>query len=923
MKATRLFFKRPWIIIAICVILTGVFGFFITGLGIDNSIRQFLPQKDASYTRLTQTEDEFGSMIVIGVSLESKKGSVLTPENIEVVRKITDRCLDLNEVEGVDSLTHIDYVCESDGSISASQLIPDTYTGSEEDIAQLEGRLAEWSDMYNRVIVNDDNTATQMQITIHSMTPEEKATSKITDAERQQKILEQVRQVVVEECEGQPLIYKIYGDPVVAESARKFMISDLAALIPLVIIVVLLSLFFSFKTVDGTLLPLITVVMSAAWTMGLMSLLGITFTLVSSVIPVALIAVGSAYGIHVLTHYYVALDGVEGELTREKYVEAIFAGLKEVMKAVLLAGITTIVGFISLVSSPIEPLHSFAIFTAIGVGIALLLSITFIPALLLTKDFKKVQAGREKMKHITEKVERRLERARQLAGGKEMKDASGNTLYNIYHFFCGSRVRLIIFTIAICAFSYLGLRMLKIDTAIVNYFPENCELRQDIKSIDKNFAGTNSLYFTIEGQEKGDLTNPEILKAVDDMQEYLAENYDGIGKIVSFTTFIKRINQVWHVPTTEVADAGVAGGADDFGDFGDFGDDFAADDGFDSFDDFGDFGDSADTTAAAEDSDWVDPNIEYAEKLAKPMTTQEVLAMLNRAYIEAGAKKATPEKMLAALEKDCNYNGMAYYEIPYDPAKYPVPTREELSGVVNGYLTLLSGSLDRFVDDEMSPRVMRVTCQLRNHSTEETGDIIAAAKNFAAEHFPEGYTIEATGAGEMEYTMTKMIVSSQVQSLLISLISVFIIITIAFGSGWAGIVGAVPLALAILLNYMVMGFAGINLDLVTSIIASVAVGVGIDYTIHFLTTYKEERAKTDNLELVTRETFRKSGHGIVTNALAVGLGFLVLCFSKFVVLRYIGVLVAIVMFTSSYLAMTIIPGILNVFEPKFISKKSK
>lgn len=945
MKAARAFFKRPWIIIAICVILTGVFGFFITGLGIDNSIRQFLPQKDASYTRLTQTEDEFGSMIVIGVSLESKKGTILTPENIEVVRKITDRCLDLNEVEGVDSLTHIDYVCESDGSISASQLIPDSYTGSEADIEQLKGRLAEWSDMYNRVIVNDDNTATQMQITIHSMTPEEKATSKITDAERQQKILEQVRQVVVEECEGQPLVYKIYGDPVVAESARSFMISDLAALIPLVIVVVLLSLFFSFKTVDGTLLPLITVVMSAAWTMGLMALLGITFTLVSSVIPVALIAVGSAYGIHVLTHYYVALDGVEGELTREKYVEAIFAGLKEVMKAVLLAGITTIVGFISLVSSPIEPLHSFAIFTAIGVGIALLLSITFIPALLLTKDFKKVQAGREKMKHITEKVERRLERARQLAGGKEMKDASGNTLYNIYHFFCGSRVRLVLFTLVILGISYAGLRMLKIDTAIVNYFPENCQLRQDIKSIDKNFAGTNSLYFTISGQEKGDLTKPEILKAVDDMQTYLAENYDGIGKIVSFTTFIKRINQVWHVPSTENADvAGTDAAAgddsmllpqtantdgfddfdsfDDFGDFGDFGDDFAADDGFDDFEDFGSAEETASTPAAA-DTDWVDPNIEYAQKLSQPMTTEEVLAMLNRAYVAAGAKNATPEKMLTELEKECNYNGMAYYEIPYDPAKYPVPTREELAGVVNGYLTLLSGSLDRFVDDDMSPRVMRVTCQLRNHSTEETGDIIAAAKNFAAEHFPEGYTIEATGAGEMEYTMTKMIVSSQVQSLLISLISVFIIITIAFSSAWAGLVGAVPLALAILLNYMVMGFAGINLDLVTSIIASVAVGVGIDYTIHFLTTYKEERVKSDNLEIVTRETFRKSGHGIVTNALAVGLGFLVLCFSKFVVLRYIGVLVAIVMFTSSYLAMTIIPGILNVFEPKFISKKAK
>lgn len=120
-----------------------------------------------------------------------------------------------------------------------------------------------------------------------------------------------------------------------------------------------------------------------------------------------------------------------------------------------------------------------------------------------------------------------------------------------------------------------------------------------------------------------------------------------------------------------------------------------------------------------------------------------------------------------------------------------------------------------------------------------------------------------------------------------------------------------------------MGFMGINLDLVTSIIASLAVGVGIDYTIHFLTTYREERAKSDDLEWVTRETFRKSGHAIVTNAIAVGFGFLVLCLSKFIVLRFIGVLVAIVMFTSSILAMTVIPGILNQAQPKFMIPKAE
>lgn len=925
------FFKHPGIIITVCLLITAGLGFFIKDLQMDNSIRLFLPQKDASYTRLTDTENQFGSMIVIGISLESTEKDILTPENIQVIRNITDRALELRDVDNIDSLTHIDYVCDQDGSISATQLIPDTYTGSAEDIEQLKSRLSEWSDMYNRVVVDDTNAATQLQITIKALSEEEKAEriaeakanhTTFTEAQREEDTLVAIRNIVQEEIQGKNLIYKIFGDPVVAESARTFMIADLAGLIPLVIIVVLLSLFFSFKTLDGTLLPLITVVISTVWTCGIMALFHVTFTLVSCVIPVALIAVGSAYGIHVLTHYYVALDEVEGELTKEKYQDAIFAGLNEVSTAVLLAGITTVVGFISLVSSPIEPLHSFAIFTAVGVAISLLLAVTFIPSLLLCKSVKRVAKNKSRKDAISQKIREKIEKR---TGGKgdSVDEASGNTFYKIYKFFCGTKPRILVSVTVLIVLSIVGLAKLNIDTALVNYFPETSELRQDISYVDRHFAGTNSVCFIVSGQEKGDMTNPEILKAVDDMQDYLEENYDGIGKIVSFTTFIKRINQVWHVPaagqnvtTAESFTSSSNDVADSWGD-----DSFASDWGETTDDSFASgWGDEEEATPTV---DFVDPNIAYGEKLSETLTTKDVLDMLNKAYVDAGGKYATVEKMVTLLEKQNNYNGMAYYEVPYDASKYPVATREELTGVVNGYLTLLSGSLGRFIDDDMNPKAIRITCQLRNHSTDETGIIIKAAKDYAKVHFPEGYTIEATGAGELEYTMTKMIVSSQLSSLVISLLSVFIIISISFKSIWAGIIGAIPLAFAILLNYMVMGFTGINLDLVTSIIASVAVGVGIDYTIHFLSTYKEERSRTDNLEIVTKQTFIKSGNAIVINAIAVGFGFLVLCFSKFVVLRYIGILVAIVMFTSSALAMTIIPGILNIFDPKFMRPKNK
>ncbi|MBQ6058337.1 MAG: MMPL family transporter, partial [Treponema sp.] len=152
---------------------------------------------------------------------------------------------------------------------------------------------------------------------------------------------------------------------------------------------------------------------------------------------------------------------------------------------------------------------------------------------------------------------------------------------------------------------------------------------------------------------------------------------------------------------------------------------------------------------------------------------------------------------------------------------------------------------------------------------------------------------------------------------------VFLIISLSFKSGWAGLIGAIPLGLTIMLNFMVMGFAGIRLDLVTSIVSSVAIGVGIDYTIHFMETYRALRMQSSDLEAITKETFKTSGKGIITNAIAVGLGFVVLLLSKFIILRYIGVLVAIVMFTSSALAMTIIPGVLNTFDPKFMWSKEQ
>lgn len=911
--------KHPKLIVFICLALTVALAAPLVSVSIENTVRRYMPPKSDSYTRLIDTEDQFGSMISIGISLETDDETILTPEYLEVIRKITDQIDSLDGIKSINSITKIDYVYSLDGGLAAGQLLDDDYTGSKADIQAVKEKIIDWQDMYNRVIIDDDFQAAQIAATID---PDFGSTQQI-------ELLHKIQKIAYEAIEGHNLEVRFYGDPVLSDNASDYMIHDLLTLIPLVTLVVLLSLYFSFHTFSGTLLPLISVLMSTIWSCGIMSLAHVTFTIVASVIPVCLIACGSAYGIHVITHYEAAVKKIEGEITKEKHLDAICAGLKDVWIAVLLAAITTIAGFISLVTSPIEPLKSFAIFSATGVAFSLLTSITFIPAALSLRPLNRI--GKRRFSQLSEKIKAKVLRERERLGGHKA-EARGRTLYNIYHFCAGTKPRLVIFSVLICLFSFLGVKRLVINTSLVGYFPPASKFRQDIDFVDRTFAGTNDVYFVISGQEKGDMTKPEILKKVDDLQNHLLAEYPEIGKAVSFTTFIKRMNQVMHAPMLAASDSADDFAAADSGDYaeddwGDSGDDWgdaSGDEWADAGDDWGDSSsDESEAQTAAETKEWVDPNIQYAKDLQEQITVQKALEMFASAYTAAGGKNATVDGMMKELEKLFNFNGIDYYEVPYDLDKYPAATREGLANLVSQYLLLYSGQLDRFSDDQLAPKTIRMQVQLRCHDTHKIKEIITEAQDYAKANFPAGYTLVPTGNGEMEVSMTDMVISSQITSILFSIVMVFVIIAVSFRSPVAGLLGAIPLAFTIILNFMTMGFTGIQLDLVTSIIASVAIGVGIDYTIHFMESYKAERAKSDNVEEVTMRTFAVSGLGIVTNALAVGLGFLVLLLSSFQILRCIGLLVAIVMFSSSFLAMTVIPGVLNAFDPKFIRPKEE
>jgi predicted RND superfamily exporter protein len=210
--------------------------------------------------------------------------------------------------------------------------------------------------------------------------------------------------------------------------------------------------------------------------------------------------------------------------------------------------------------------------------------------------------------------------------------------------------------------------------------------------------------------------------------------------------------------------------------------------------------------------------------------------------------------------------------------------------------------------------------QLRTVGQKDTDRAITAMRSYIADNFPERVKVEIAGNALVEISLNNLVVRSQLSSVAASLLMVFLILAFYYRSAIAGLIALAPLAISILINFGVMGYFGIKLNIGTAMVASIAVGVGIDYIIHYMAAYHHEYLRRqDDTDFLLR-TFQTSGKAIIFNAASVGAGFAVLAFSRFNMLAYFGGLVTLTMATSSLVSLTVLPVLLDVLKPAFIRK---
>lgn len=912
MKLLQRILRAPVLVVLVIFGITIFSAIQVPRIQLDNDVFAFIPTDHPDKRAFDKMDEIYDADLTIAVALHDPYGSVFSPDTVERIIAITESMQEIPLVSRVDSIYTIDYIEGNDDGMRAGALLED-FNGTAAEIDELRRRLASW-DVYRGGLVSADHRSTQILVSITTG----------VSAEDRELIYTEIKSIVRPyEDEGYEI--HIAGEPAITVLLSSNMRADVATLIPIVIVVVLISLALFFRRLVGVVLPMITVLLSTVWTVGLMALLGVKLSIVATVIPVLMIAVGSAYGIHIVNHYIDRITAAKAagrRIDRELVTETVGETLSAVGTPVLTAGLTTIVGFGALMTSQVTPMREFGIFTAVGVAVALIVAVTLIPALLLLyarlgRGTSPVAAGAD--------------------GGSSSNAAKRDgVLLDLYRFLAARKRRILIAAILVAGIAGWGASKLVIDNELIAYFKEDTDIRIADSFLREEFLGTRSFNINVIGEEPGDLTDPEILKAMDDLARHLEENYDEISRVLSYTDFIKRMNQVMNIGVPSPYDEMMSAATDQAAEEGGFDSGgFAvsnADDGFsggfgggdtieggfsagdDGFEIDGLFGSGFGDAVAGEQAAEVD------SMSTSTVDALEAVRLVNDAYALAGNDDVDGTELVRLINRRLNYDGAAYYEIPYDPERYPVDTREELGYLVTQYLLLYSGELDNWADDALEPMQARMSVQLLTTGNQFTEQIVPAIERYVAERFPPGYRVEIAGVAIVEQALTRLITNAQILSIAVSLTLVFIIVAIQFRSIFAGIFGIVPLSLTILVNFGVMGFFGIKLDISTAMVASIAIGIGIDYTIHFLSAYRTHRQETDDLEEVELRVLTGTGKAITFNALSVAAGFAVLALSTFTPLMYMGLLIALTMLTSSLASMTVLPVLLDIFRPRFMEQ---
>jgi len=499
-RYARFLVRHAWAVLVVVALVTAVLALGVRRLRTEYRIEASLPEQHPFVQIDREIRTEFGGRNTTVIAIVPRTGEVWRPEVLTVVRDVTLAALRLPDViaQNVVSLAApgVRYAVEQAGEIKVDYLMRDVPT-TPAGIAALRAR------------VEDDPQLRGMLVT-----PDNRAAIVVVDfwtAVEGREVYERIASLAAP-YRDQPLDFWFAGEPMYIlidqEQSR-----EVAWRIPITFVVIALMLLGSFRSLQGMIIPMLTATLSTLWGFGLMGYSGIVIDMWNSATPILLIAVAAAHSAQMLKRY-----GEEVVRLGDNRA-AVIVSTAAMGPVMIAAGATAALGFASLALFGVRAIANFGLSCAYGIGSAVVLEMTFIPALrtLLPRPPRVPgQSG------VTQVILTRFHHAILYRRGQ--------------HILIGTAVAL--------GLAAVGAARIRTYGSTREYMPMDTLPRRHLEEIEKHFRGTTTMTILYQGGP-GSMRTLDVIRHVAALQEALARD-PLVVRTASLADLVKSLHKAFN-----------------------------------------------------------------------------------------------------------------------------------------------------------------------------------------------------------------------------------------------------------------------------------------------------------------------------------------------------------------------------------------
>ena len=504
--------RRFWFVlmIGLCTVLLGT---QVRHLKIVIDPSAMLPKAHPNVIGTNIAEALFGSkyVVVVGVSRNDGKSAL----EMSTLQTVADLSKEIVKIPGVKAHTLLSATADkaraisgADGQMTVEPLldVPITQSGIEAMKKRLHG-----NPIFQNTVISADESLASISFSID------------VGPKGFREVMDKVQNVLAKAATPEIKITSS-GTAVFFANVERFS-QRMVFLFPIALVIIGLIHLEAFRSVQGLLLPLVTAILAVVWSLGIMGLAKVSMDAFNATTPILILAVAAGHAVQILKRYYEEYEKLHTEHPNDPLYaindRAIVDSLKKIAPVMIAAGLVAALGFFSLLTFQIATIRTFGLFTGLGILSALLIELTFIPAL---RSYLPPPKVADQTPAPTK---------------PRLWDAFAARLTHLVT----QRQHAVIMTFAVLGLiACAAMSFINRENSTKSYFGENLPVRQEDRFLNDKLAGTNTLYVVFQGARPDQMKDPAMLAVIDDAQRYIG-TLEQVGKTVSIVDLIKQMNR--------------------------------------------------------------------------------------------------------------------------------------------------------------------------------------------------------------------------------------------------------------------------------------------------------------------------------------------------------------------------------------------